>query len=103
MKEKPFIRAQRRIITGHDADGNSIFVSDAMAPNMRQPDATPNMAMIDLWETSSSPASNIGNSDAADRPMRLSPPPASGSIFRILVLPPESERNFDGVKDVFNQ
>lgn len=99
---KPFIPSQRRIVTGHDADGNSIFVSDAMAPNMRQPDATPNMAMIDLWETTSAPASNEGNADAADRPMRLSPPP-SGSVFRILVLPPESERNFDGVQDVFAQ
>lgn len=101
-KEKPFIRSQRRIVTGHDEDGNSIFVSDGMAPNQRQPDASPNLAMIDLWETTTSPASNVGNADAADRPMRLSPPP-DGSIFRILVLPPESERNFDGIKDVFNQ
>jgi hypothetical protein len=102
VKEKPFIRSQRRLVTGHDAEGNSIFISDEMAPNMRQPDATPNMAMIDLWETTTSPAANTGNADAADRPMRLSPP-ASGSIFRILVLPPESERNFEAVKDVFNQ
>ena len=82
---KPYIASQRRIVTGHDSEGNSIFVSDGMAPNIVQPDATPNMAMIDLWETGSSPASNAGVADAANRKMPLSPP-KSGTIFRILVL-----------------
>jgi Uncharacterized conserved protein, contains double-stranded beta-helix domain len=99
---KPFIASHRRVVTGHDEQGRSIFIYDGPAPNMRQPDASPNMAMIDLWETSSMPVSNVGNLDSADRPIRLSPPP-NGSIFRILVLPPESERNFSAVSDVFSQ
>lgn len=100
--QKPHIPSTRRIVTGHDAEGNSIFVQDGPAPNLRQPDAQPNLAMIDLWETTESPASNTGNADAADRPMRLSPPPG-GTLFRVLVLPPEKERNFAGVQDTFRQ
>jgi hypothetical protein len=100
--EKPVIASQRRIVTGHDSDGNSIILSDAMAPNLVQPDATPNMAMIDLWETASTPASNAGIADAADRKMPLSPP-KGGTIFRILVLPPEKERDFSKVGQVFAQ
>jgi mannose-6-phosphate isomerase-like protein (cupin superfamily) len=99
---KPYIASQRRIVTGHDPEGNSIFLSDGMAPNIVQPDATPNMAMIDLWETGSSPASNEGVVDAANRKMPLSPP-KSGTIFRILVLPPEKERDFSKVGAVFAQ
>ncbi|MFT4267417.1 MAG: cupin domain-containing protein [Xenophilus sp.] len=99
---KPFIRSQRRIVTGHDAQGRSVFLSDGPAPNVRQPEATPNLAMIDLWETDGSPASNAGSADAADRPTRLSPPPG-GSIFRILVLPPERERDFSGTPATFAQ
>ena len=99
---KPFIASQRRIVTGHDSDGNSIIVSDDMAPNIVQPDATPNMAMIDLWETSSTPASNEGNDDAVARKMPLSPP-QGGTIFRILEIPPEKERDFSKVAAVFSQ
>ncbi len=99
---KPFIPSHRRIVTGHDMEGRSVILYDGLASNVRQPDATPNLAMIDLWETHCAPASNAGVADAADRPTRLSPP-AGGSIFRILVLPPESERNFSSVSDVFAQ
>ncbi len=102
VNEKPFIRSHRRIVTGHDAEGRSVFIDDGLAPNVRQPDSTPNLAMIDLWETTRSPASNVGNDDAANRPTRLSPPPG-GSIFRVLVLPPESERDFSGTPDTFAQ
>jgi hypothetical protein len=98
----PYIPSQRRIVTGHDAEGNSIIVSDGLAPNLVQPAATPNMAMIDLWETTGSPASNEGNVDAADRKMPLSPP-KSGTILRILHLPPEKERDFSKVGEVFAQ
>jgi len=97
---KPYIASPRRIVTGHDADGNSIFIFDGPAPNIRQPDAAPNLAMIDLWETVCSPASNEGNEDATARPMRLSPP-EGGTLFRILELPPEKERNFAAVEETF--
>lgn len=102
QKAKPKIVSPRRLVTGHDEQGNSIFILDGPAPNIREPESSPGLAMIDFWETSESPASNAGTADAADRPMSLSPPPG-GTIFRILVLPPESQRNFAGVKDTFSQ
>lgn len=96
------IRRPRRIVTGHDAEGASIFVIDGPAPNLLQPEGNPNVAMIDLWETTTTPASNRGHDDAAARPVRLAPP-AQGSIFRIVELPPDTERNWEAKKRVFSQ
>ena len=47
--------------------------------------------VTELWETRSTPADNSGNGDSADRPFRL-PPPASGSVFRIVAYPPDTSR-----------
>src|ERR1044071_6342816 len=71
-------RPLRRVVTGHGANGRSIFVSDGPAPAVfdRGPGAT---AVTELWETSATPASNAGSADpTVGRPQRL-PPPKNGS------------------------
>jgi mannose-6-phosphate isomerase-like protein (cupin superfamily) len=79
----------RRVLTGHDANGKSIFVADGEAPNVKEMASMPGLALTDLWETTGSPASNDGNADAAARPVRLEPP-KSGTILRIVEFPPDS-------------
>lgn len=79
----------RRVVTGHDIDGQSILLMDGLAPNVKEMSAIPGLALTDLWETSESPASNQGESDAADRPVRLEPP-SNGTIFRIVEIPPDA-------------
>ncbi|MGQ0652802.1 MAG: cupin domain-containing protein [Betaproteobacteria bacterium] len=81
----------RRVITGHDAEGKSLILSDGIAPNMKEMPSFPGLALTDLWETKGAPASNEGDADAADRPIRLEPPP-SGAIVRIVEFPPDSTR-----------
>jgi mannose-6-phosphate isomerase-like protein (cupin superfamily) len=79
----------RRVVTGHDADGKSIFLSDGEAPNVKEMASMPGLALTDLWETGAAPASNAGDRDAAARPVRLEPP-KNGTLLRIVEFPPDS-------------
>jgi mannose-6-phosphate isomerase-like protein (cupin superfamily) len=79
----------RRVLTGHDDSGKSIFVEDGHAPNIKEMVSMPGLALTDLWETTTAPASNKGNADAASRPVKLEPP-RGGTILRIVEFPPDS-------------
>ena len=84
----------RRVLTGHDAEGRSTFIADGVAPNMKEMPSFPGLALTDLWETNDAPASNAGDADAADRPIRLEPP-KNGTILRIVEFPPDASRPSD--------
>jgi hypothetical protein len=79
----------RRVVTGHDKDGKSIFVVDGKAPNVLEMASMPGVALTDLWRTKTSPASNSGSKDAAAGKIRLEPP-GNGTIFRIVEFPPDT-------------
>jgi mannose-6-phosphate isomerase-like protein (cupin superfamily) len=83
-------RQIRRVVTGHNATGKSIFVIDAPTPHVFQ--RSKGSAIVhELWETASIPADNRGSADAIARGHRL-PPPKDGSVFRVIEYPPDSER-----------
>ncbi len=86
----------RRVVTGHNADGRSSFLMDGLAPNVKEMESMPGVALTDLWETTTSPASNEGNTDAAARPVKLEPPKA-GTLLRIVEFPADS--NWRGKAD----
>ena len=79
----------RRVVTGHDNEGKSVFLMDGEAPNVKEMASMPGLALTDLWETGSAPAKNTGNVDAAARLVHLEPPKA-GTILRIVEFPPDS-------------
>ncbi len=80
----------RRVVTGHNAEGKSVFIADAPTPHVFQ--RSPGSAIVmELWETRTTPADNRGIADAIDRGFRL-PPPKGGSVFRIIEYPPDKER-----------
>jgi mannose-6-phosphate isomerase-like protein (cupin superfamily) len=79
----------RRVVTGHDARGRSVFLTDGLAPNIKEMASMPGLALTDLWETRGAPARNEGSADNADRPVRLEPP-RNGTILRIVEFPPDS-------------
>ncbi|MFT3817158.1 MAG: cupin domain-containing protein [Rubrivivax sp.] len=88
----------RRVVTGHDAQGRSTFLMDGLAPNVKEMESMPGVALTDLWETTTAPADNTGSADAAARPVRLEPPPV-GSILRIVEFPPDTQwRGADAAK-----
>ena len=80
----------RRVVTGHNPQGKSVFIMDGPAPHVFSRGAG-SVVVTDLWETHGTPADNGGNADAIARPFRL-PPPKNGSKFRVVEYPPDSQR-----------
>jgi mannose-6-phosphate isomerase-like protein (cupin superfamily) len=80
----------RRVVTGHDAAGKSVFVRDGAAPHVycRSPGSA---VVTELWETRGAPADNHGQAEVTDHPFRLAPP-QTGTVFRIIEYPPDKER-----------
>ncbi len=79
----------RRVVTGRDKKGKSVFLTDVPAPDVEELASIPGLALTDLLETGGAPADNGGDVDAAARPIRLEPPPR-GSILRIVEFPPDT-------------
>ena len=82
----------RRIVTGHNAQGKSIFVSDGQSPATYE--RAGGTIISDYWVTTATPADNSGNADGAPKSFSLHPP-HGGSVFRIIDLPPDSKRYGD--------
>jgi Cupin domain len=80
----------RRVVTGHNAAGRSIFISDSPAPNARTR-STGAVTVTELWLTDATPADNAGSEDTGNKITQL-PPPANGSVFRVVEYPPDSIR-----------
>jgi hypothetical protein len=81
----------RRVVTGHNAAGKSIFISDAPSPHVRG-SGTASTIVTELWETDATPASNAGDADPMENhPFRLLPP-KNGSVLRIIEYPPDKVR-----------
>ena len=86
------IQRIRRVVTGHDAQGRSVILSDGPAQSVKEMAPTfPGLALTDLWETTASPASNAGSADAAERPVHLEPS-RNGTICRMVEFSPDSTR-----------
>jgi hypothetical protein len=78
-------KTTRRIVTGHDAHGKAIAIFDApVESQQRSPGGN---AITMLWVTAESPADVSGNADRTQTRVGV-PPPANGSIFRIVDFPP---------------
>ncbi|MDP6705026.1 MAG: cupin domain-containing protein [Alphaproteobacteria bacterium] len=84
------LKPVRRIVTGHDAAGRSVVVSDGPSPHQLENPVRPGRGLTDLWRTDCVPASNAGDTDAADRPVTLNPP-ERGSVFRFFQINPAAE------------
>ena len=74
----------RRVVTGHDAQGKSIIVSDGPAPQFHE-----RPIFAEIWNTAGSPAriNALERHEPNDRPLQLGPPP-NGSIIRMVEMPP---------------
>ena len=88
----PEIKRFRRVVTGHDAQGQSIITSDAATPHIMSIMGQPNFAVTDFWKTFSTPADNSGATaaDPCALPIQVAPP-ASGSVFRVVQFPPDKD------------
>jgi hypothetical protein len=80
----------RRVVTGHNVAGKSIFLSDGPAPQVHSR-GTASTTVTELWETDATPADNAGSADPTDHAYRL-PPPKNGTVLRIIEYPPDKIR-----------
>ena len=80
----------RRIITGHDAKGEAIFIDDAICPNRFACGGLPNFVTNEMWIINEIPDNNEGDGSDTATAFSLNPP-KGGNVFRILELPPDSD------------
>lgn len=79
----------RRVVTGHDATGKAIVLSDDTPPHVTRPEHQPGLAFHELWNTRSCPAP-ITSTEAEPTDLhRDTAPPPHGTIIRIVDIPPE--------------
>ena len=84
-------RPFRRVVTGHNAQGKSIFIMDGPAPAVHSR-GTGATASTELWVNNSTPADNSGSDDPTVTQPRRLPPPEGGAVFRVVEYPPDSQR-----------
>lgn len=85
---KPRVRKVRRIVTGHDSKGRSIFVSDASSPHVMALQGIPTFGVTEIWKTDSMPADNRAAKDPCKVPAQLAPP-KRGTVVRVVEFPPD--------------
>jgi uncharacterized cupin superfamily protein len=83
----------RRVVTGHDAAGKAIALSDHPNPNVRIRESS-GLVAHNLWLTTATPARTVLGDPATEH--RRTPPPAGGTILRVTELPPvDPKARFD--------
>jgi hypothetical protein len=78
----------RRVVTGHNADGKAVVSMDGMPPNVRSFASLPGVYFSEVWNTSESPTSVDNGTDPTLSVTGIKPP-ASGSLIRVVDIPPE--------------
>lgn len=74
-------KAARRVVTGHDASGKSIFVSDGMPPNVRTKNT--GVDFVEIWNTAGAPTLiDAQQPEPTDGPLVV-PPARTGSKIRL--------------------
>ena len=76
----------RRVVTGHRG-GKAVVIHDSAAPNQKLRQASGLVSTL-IWVTDETPADITGIADRAAREIGV-PPPANGTIFRVVDFPPE--------------
>src|SRR6185437_4836094 len=100
------LRPIRRVVTGHDADGQAIIAADGRLPTVVELSAVPGTIFHEVWSTQGSPASVDNGPDPSIGPIQL-PPPRHGTRIRFVDIPPDTEdflrHGTEKMKDAFHQ
>ena len=85
----------RRIVTGHDQQGQAIITSDMTPPAVFAIKSVPGLTFTEVWRTADSPARIDNGPDPTLVPLNLLPAPR-GSVIRVLDIPPGGVHETDG-------
>ena len=81
----------RRVVTGHDNNGNATVLSDGPAPFVHVNPKNPNDCSTDLWRTSNIPTQIVSEHEEPTMGPRRQMPTINGTVIRINRFAPESE------------
>jgi mannose-6-phosphate isomerase-like protein (cupin superfamily) len=79
----------QRIVTGHDADGRAVIVSQGPLPTIVEIAAIPGTVFHEVWSTSGNPVPIDNGADPTVGALML-PPPKQGTRFRFVDIPPDT-------------
>lgn len=98
--------AIHRVVTGHDADGKAVVVSNGPLPTVVEIAAIPGTVFHEVWSTGATPAPIDNGPDPTLAPLML-PPPKQGTRMRFVDIPPDTPeflaRGAAKMKDAFTQ
>lgn len=83
----------RRVVTGHDANGKSIVISDGAAPFVHSVPIRPGYFSTDIFRTFETPANIFPHQEETTLGPRRQLPTKNGSVLRINYFPPEVDGN----------
>lgn len=96
----------RRVVTGHDADGDAVIATDGPLPTVVELAAIPGTIFHEVWSTAATPVSIDNGPDPTIGPLCL-PPPTDGTRIRFVDIPPDTEdflkHGAARMKDAFSQ
>jgi mannose-6-phosphate isomerase-like protein (cupin superfamily) len=84
-------RQIRRVVTGHDARGKAVVISDGPSPFVHVNPLDPNNTSSDLWRTAATPAPIAARPAEPTSGPRRQLPQKRGTVIRINQVPPESD------------
>ena len=81
--------AIHRVVTGHDADGKAIVVSNGPLSTVRELSSVPGMIFHEIWETRGTPAPVDNCADPTIGPL-MHQAPKHGTRIRLVDMPPDT-------------
>ena len=81
----------RRVVTGHDRNGKAIVLSDGPVPTVHSNPIRPGQQSFEVWKTKSMPVPIAAEEPEPTTGPRSLQPPHNGNVFRISIVPPETE------------
>ena len=82
-------QAPRRIVTGHDVDGNAIISIDDHCITVGRSPAQPDLRVYEMWETSGMPVLLGNDPDPTHHSFRIQPK-TNGLVVRVADIPPDT-------------
>ena len=80
----------RRVVTGHDKVGKSVFLTDSPTPRAKEFKHTPGFALNTVWITASEiPVAGKNEPDLTVSAKAFHADPG-GSVFLVITFPPDS-------------
>ncbi|KWO64990.1 cupin domain-containing protein [Burkholderia ubonensis] len=92
----------RRIVTGHNQNGDATIASDGAPPAVFPLHALPGLVFSEIWRTESMPVPIDNGVDPTVGPLRLAPT-QGGSVIRVVDMPPDPDHTTFKADELFSE